>query len=80
MHVSNQNIEIPYILLPTTLNLSSLRNVKLPHTKQNVSLFGRTLCRTWKSKKPILKSQEQQRETVKRFDFSVPYSRNNRTQ
>lgn len=75
LNITNQNIEIPYVVLPTTLNLSCLKSVKLPYTKQNVSLFGRTLCRSWKWKKPILKSQEQQYETVKRFDFSVPYRR-----
>lgn len=74
LNISNQNFEIPYVVLPTTLNLSCLKSVKLPYTK-HVSLFGRTLCRTWKWKKPILKSQEQQYETVKRFDFSVPYRR-----
>ncbi|XP_076248470.1 uncharacterized protein LOC143188219 [Calliopsis andreniformis] len=79
LHITNRDNEVPYICLPTTLNLSSLKNVKLPYTKKNVSLFGRTLCRTWKSRKPALKSQRQQHETVKRFDFSVPYSRNNRT-
>lgn len=70
----NQNDEIPCDMLPTTLNLSCLRYVKLPYTKKNVSLFGRTLCRTWKLKKPILKSQDHQ-EKLKRFGFSVPYTR-----
>lgn len=70
----NQNDEIPCDILPTTLNLSCLRYVKLPYTKKNVSLFGRTLCRTWKLKKPILKSQDHH-EKLKRFGFSVPYTR-----
>lgn len=75
-HTFNQNFEIPNVILPTKLNLRSLNSVKLPYTKRNVSLFARTLCRTWKLKRPILKSQEQQHQTVKRFDFSIPYIRN----
>ena len=75
LQIPNKNIEIPYAMLPTTLNLSCLRYIKLPYSKKNVSLFGRTLCRTWKLKKPILKSQQEHHKTVKRFDFSVPYTR-----
>lgn len=75
LQISNENIEIPYAMLPTKLNLSYLRYVKLPYTKKNVSLFGRTLCRTWKLKKPILKSQQEHHKTIRRFDFSVPYTR-----
>ncbi|CAK9803563.1 hypothetical protein ANTPLA_LOCUS3690 [Anthophora plagiata] len=75
LYTSNQNVENPYDMLPTTLNLSCLKYVKLPYTKKSVSLFGRALCKTWKLKKPILKSQKIQYETIKRFDFSVPYTR-----
>lgn len=75
IHISDHNTPIPYNILPTTLNLSPLKHVKLPYAKKNVSLFGRTLCKTWKLRKPNLKSQKQQYETVRRFDFSVPYSR-----
>lgn len=72
-----ENFEIPPDMLPTTLNLINLNYVKLPQTKRNISLFGRTLCMTWKLRKPILKREafEQKRhETIKIFDFSVPFT------
>ena len=73
LQTSNENTDIPYAMLPTTLNLSSLKYAKLPYTKRNVSLFGRTLCRIWKMKKPLLKSQSKQHQTIQKFDFSIPY-------
>ena len=73
LQTSNENTDIPYAMLPTTLNLSSLKHAKLPYTKRNVSLFGRTLCRMWKMKKPLLKSQLEQHQTIQKFDFSIPY-------
>lgn len=73
LQTSNQSIDFPYAMLPTTLNLSSLKYAKLPYTKRNVSLFGRTLCRTWKMKKPLLKSRSEQHQTIQKFDFSIPY-------
>lgn len=42
-------------LLPISLNSCALRSTKLPYTKKNVSMFGRTLCREWKAKRSILK-------------------------
>lgn len=65
--------------LPVTLNLCALRHIKLPYTKKNVSVFGRTLCRKWKTKKPILKSLVQHYDTIKSFDFSTPYRNKNRS-
>lgn len=65
--------------LPVTLNLCALRHIKLPHTKKNVSVFGRTLCRKWKTRKPVLKILVQHYNTVKSFDFSTPYQNTNRS-
>lgn len=61
--------------LPVTLNLCALRHIKLPYRKKNVSVFGKTLCRKWKTKKPVLKIPVQRYDTVKSFDFSTPYQR-----
>lgn len=61
--------------LPVTLNLCALRHIKLPYTKKNVSVFGRTLCRKWKTRNPVLKIPVQRYDTVKSFDFSTPYQR-----
>lgn len=61
--------------LPVTINLCALRHIELPYTKKNVSVFGRTLCRKWKTKKPVLKIPIQCYDTVKSFDFSTPYQR-----
>lgn len=65
--------------LPITLNLCDMRHAKFPYTKKNVSVFGRTLCRKWKSRKPVLKVVVQRYDTVKRFDFSTPYQKTNRS-
>lgn len=66
-------------VLPVTLNLYALRRVQLPYTKKKVSLFGRTLCKKWKTRKPNLKLSVYYLDTnVKRFDFSTPYSQKNR--
>lgn len=67
-------------MLPITLNLSALRHVKLRYTKKRVSVFGRTLCRKWKTKKPTLRVLIQYRGTIKPFDFSVPYRNTSRSQ
>jgi len=63
-------------LLPVTLNLCALRFTKLPYTKQKVSVFGRTLCRKWKTEKPNLKIFMQHCDIIKPFDFSTSYTRN----
>ncbi|XP_011701574.1 PREDICTED: uncharacterized protein LOC105458170 [Wasmannia auropunctata] len=60
-------------MLPVTLNLRALRRVKLPHTKNNVSVFGKTLCKKWRTKRPVLRDVVQHYNTVKPFDFSTPY-------
>lgn len=65
--------------LPITLNLCALRHVKLPYTKKNVSVFGKTLCRKWKTKRPVFKVLVQSYNTVKAFDFSLPYQYSNRS-
>lgn len=68
-------------LLPVTLNLSAVRRTNLPYTKLKVSVFGQTLCRQWKTKRPNLKVFVQHHNTIKPFDFSIPYTRNtNRSQ
>lgn len=67
-------------MLPVTLNLCALRHVRLRYTKTQVSMFGKTLCRKWKTKKPILKVLVQHRGAVKPFDFSVPYRNASRSQ
>lgn len=53
------------------LNMSSLQHIKLPYSKEIVSLFGKILCRKWKSKKPYIRSNASI-DVVKRFDFSIP--------
>lgn len=58
-------------VLPVTPNLCALRHVKLPYTKEKVSVFGKTLCRKWKTRKPICKVTAQHYDTVKPFDFST---------
>jgi hypothetical protein len=63
-------------LLPVTLNSCALRLTKLPYTKQKPSVFGRTLCRKWKTEKPNLKIFTQHCHTIKPFDFSTSYTRN----
>lgn len=67
-------------MLPVTLNLSALRHVKLRYTKKRVSVFGRTLCRKWKTRKPVLRVLVQYRGVIKPFDFSVPYRSTSRSQ
>lgn len=59
--------------LPITLNLCNLRHAKFSYTKKKVSVFGRTLCRKWETRKPVLKIVLQRYDTVKPFDFSTPY-------
>lgn len=66
-------------VLPVTLNLYALRYVKLPYTKKKVSVFGKTLCKKWKIKRPVLKTIVQQFNTIKPFDFSTPYQNSNRS-
>lgn len=73
--IESNVIDISYFRLPTTLNLISLRNVRLAYTKLNVSAFGQTLCKNWRLSKPKLKSQKQECHKIKRFDFSIPYRR-----
>lgn len=65
--------------LPVTLNLRALRYGKLPYTKENVSIFGRTLCRKWRMKRPVLRAIARQYNTIKPFDFSTPYQNSNRS-
>lgn len=74
----NKNSELSNAL-PITLNLCTLKHVKLPYTKKNVSVFGKTLCRKWKTRKPILKVFIQSYNTVKSFDFSISYQYSNRS-
>lgn len=66
-------------MLPVTLNLCALRYVKLPYIKKNVSMFGKTLCKKWKMKRPVLRTIVQHYNTVKPFDFSTPYQNSNRS-
>ncbi|KAL0101489.1 hypothetical protein PUN28_018962 [Cardiocondyla obscurior] len=61
-------------VLPVTLNLCALRCVKLPYTKINASVFGKTLCKKWNMKKPFFKVTVEPYSTIKPFDFSTPYS------
>lgn len=65
--------------LPVTLNLCALKYVKLPYTKKNVSVFGKTLCKQWKIKRPVLRANVQHYNTIKPFDFSIPYQNSNRS-
>lgn len=60
-------------VLPVTLNLCALKYVKLPYTKKTISIFGKTLCKKWKIKKPVLKTIVQHYKMVKPFDFSTSY-------
>lgn len=53
------------------LNLSGLEQIKLPYSKEVVSLFGKILCRKWKTRKPYVRT-EAEIDVVKRFDFSNP--------
>lgn len=68
-------------LLPVCFNLCALMHVKLPYIKKkkNISMFGKILCRKWKTKKPNLEILVQHSGTVKPFDFSVPYRNANRS-
>jgi len=66
-------------MLPVTLNLCVLKHVKLPYTKKNVSSFGKTLCKEWKMKRPILKAIVRHYNIVRPFDFSTPYQNSNRS-
>lgn len=72
IYLEDDNRVTPNVL-PVTLNLCALRFVKLPYTKRNVSVFGKTLCKKWKIKRPILEVIVQQYNTIKPFDFSTPY-------
>lgn len=58
-----------------TLNLNSLIHIRLPYTKKTVSTLGKILTRKWKLKKPFIKCKTQEYRTIKRFDFSTPYTR-----
>lgn len=58
-----------------TLNLNSLIHVRLPYAKKTVSTLGKILTRKWKLKKPFIKCKTQEYRTIKRFDFSTPYTR-----
>lgn len=58
-----------------TLNLNSLIHIRLPYAKKTVSTLGKILTRKWKLKKPFIKSKTQEYRTIKRFDFSTPYTR-----
>lgn len=62
-------------ILPVTLNLCDLQHVKLPYAKEKVSVFGKILCKKWKTKKPILKVTVEHHGTIKPFDFSTPYQK-----
>lgn len=66
-------------VLPVTLNLCALRYVELPYTKKTSSIFGKTLCKKWKIKIPVLKALVQHYNMVKPFDFSTPYQNSNRS-
>ncbi|XP_012060930.1 PREDICTED: uncharacterized protein LOC105624181 [Atta cephalotes] len=65
-------------VLPVTLNVCALRSIEFPYTKKNISGFGKTLCKKWKRKRPILKTIVHY-NTVKPFDFSTPYQNLNRS-
>lgn len=65
--------------LPVTLNLCALRYVKLPYTKKNVSIFGKTLCKKREMKRPVLKAIVRRYNMIKPFDFSIPYQNSNRS-
>lgn len=60
-------------VLPVTLNLRALKHARLPYAKTTVSVFGRTLCKQWKTSKPVLKVIEHRYHQITPFDFSIPY-------
>lgn len=72
------NDRITSNVLPVTLNLCALRSIEFPYSKKNVSVFGKTLCKKWKRKRPVLKTIVHY-NTVKPFDFSTPYQNSNRS-
>lgn len=74
LQLLNDDTGVSHPQLPITLNLINLSSEKLLNTKETVSLFGRTLCRTWTTRKPILKTRQQEHQTIKRFNFATPYS------
>jgi len=78
IYLEDDNRVTPNVL-PVTLNLCALRYVKLPYTKKNVSVFGKTLCKQWKIKRPVLRANVQHYNTIKPFDFSIPYQNSNRS-
>lgn len=55
------------------LNVSYLRNIRLSHANRVVSLFGKMLCKRWRSRRPSVKKSNQRNSgKIRPFDFSTP--------